>query len=495
MQKIIIFDTTLRDGEQAVGAKMNINEKILIAKNLDLMGVDIIEAGFAASSKAEFEAISQISKICQNSTICSLSRAKKEDIKASFDALANTKNRRIHTFISTSEIHIKYKLNKTHDEVLEMIKSSVAYAKSLTDDIEWSAEDATRTDFEFLCRCIEAAILNGAKTINIPDTVGYFTPNEYGNLFEKLTKNFSNKNIIFSAHCHNDLGMALANSISAVQSGAGQVECTINGIGERAGNCALEELVMAFKTRKDAMPFITNVNTIHIAKMSHLVSNITGFAIQKNKAIVGENAFSHESGIHQDGMLKNRNTYEIMNPFDIGILSSKLVLGKLSGRNALQDRLINLGFSLSKDEIDKTFEKFKALCDKKKHIYDNDIISLISNKEIIDENEILSYSISSIENSKEISLKLRYKGELISISAQSNGILNAGLQCINKALNISPILEKYELKAISMETDAQGIANIVVRNGEDYVHGIGIDTDIIMASIKAYFDACLKLIL
>ncbi|QED23237.1 2-isopropylmalate synthase [Candidatus Deianiraea vastatrix] len=493
-KKIIIFDTTLRDGEQAPGAKMSMQEKILVAKNLDGMGVDVIEAGFAASSDGEFETLSQISKILEKSTICSLARAKKEDILTTYNALKNASKKRLHTFISTSEIHIKHKLGKTHDEVLEMIKVSVAFAKTLFDDVEWSAEDATRTDYDFLARCVSVAIENGAKTINIPDTVGYFTPFEYSELFKKLTAEFRSKDVIFSCHCHDDLGMASANSIAAIMGGAGQVECTINGIGERAGNCAMEEVVMAIKTRKDLLNYATSIDTRQFVKISELVSNVTGFFVQANKAIIGKNAFSHESGIHQDGMLKNRQTYEIMTPEDVGFEKTTLTLGKLSGRNALNDKLKQLNFNLSKEELDAVFIKFKALCDIKKTIYDSDIISLLTSKTDESSDEILSYSVNSLENGdKQVSVVAKIGGVEIQETQVSSGILNASLKCINEILKINPSLEKYELKAISMDADAQGIASVVVKNGEKIEHGSGCNCDIIMASIIAYFSACLKI--
>lgn len=491
-EKIVIFDTTLRDGEQAPGAKMSINEKILIAKNLSNLGVDVIEGGFAAASQAEFEALNAMSKVIENTTICSLSRVIKSDIKLAHDALLPTKNKRLHTFLSTSEIHIKHKLGKTHTEVIEMIKSGVSYGRELFDDVEWSAEDATRTDFDFLCKCVEIAISSGARTINLPDTVGYTTPYEYFQLFSKITKEFEGKNVVFSCHCHDDFGMSVANSISSVIGGARQIECTILGIGERAGNAALEEIIMAIKTRKDILPYLTNIDTTQFVKICELVSNITGFFPPANKAIVGKNAFAHESGIHQDGMLKCPQTYEIMNPCDVGFQKTTLTLGKLSGRNALNSKLIELGFSVTKEELDLVFTKFKKLCDTKKTIYDNDIIALVSDSTENCANEVISYNVISNNENKTITISFIYNGVKIDKTATSTGIFNAGTQCVNQLLDINPVLETYELKAVSLDADAQAISNVVIKFNNKSYHDSGYDTDIIMASVKSYFNACLQ---
>jgi 2-isopropylmalate synthase len=493
-ERVVIFDTTLRDGEQAPGAKMSITEKLLIAKNLQNLGVDVIEGGFAASSNAEFQALEQISEFMTTTSLCSLARATTNDIQQAFDAIKKAPKHRIHTFISTSEIHIKYKLGKTEKEVLEMIKSSVGFAKSLTEDVQWSAEDATRTDFSFLCECVDMAIKNGATTINIPDTVGYTTPLEYKFLFEKLIKEFSAKDVIFSSHCHDDLGMAVANSLNGVLGGARQIEATILGIGERAGNCALEEIIMAIKTRPDIADFSTNIDTKQFVKIGQLVSNITGFYPSKNKAIIGENAFSHESGIHQDGMLKCSQTYEIMNPSDVGFEKTNLTLGKLSGRNALADKLKQLNIEVSKEELDEIFVKFKALCDAKKTIYDSDIISIVSGFDASDKSRIIGYDVSSYNGIKTVKIKIIINGQEIESQAESSGILNAAIECINSALKISPILEKYEQKAISAEADAQGVSSVVIRNEGNLYSGNGCDTDTLLSSIMAYFDACLKVV-
>lgn len=495
MQNIVIFDTTLRDGEQASGAKMDIHEKLLVAKALDKLGVDIIEGGFAASSNGEFETLTKMSQILENATLCSLSRGMKNDIKLSFDAIKNAHKRRIHTFISTSDIHIKHKLNKTHDQVLEMINESVSYANTMLDDIEWSAEDATRTDFDFLCRCVEMAIKSGATTINLPDTVGYTTPSEYKNLFQKITSQFNNKDVIFSSHCHDDLGLSVANSLAAISGGAKQIECTILGIGERAGNAALEEVIMAIKTRTDVMQYKTNIDTKQLVKTAELVANITGFHPAPNKAIVGKNAFSHESGIHQDGMLKCKDTYQIINPEDVGFEKSTLTLGKLSGKKALIDKIQHLNLSLDNNDIDNIFIKFKELCDSKKHIYDSDIVALVTNSYHVSQKEIISYDIIHENNIKLITIKVKDDNTIQDIKEEiSSGILDAAIKCINSHLGINPILERYDIKAVSMESDAQAHANVIVSFDNKKSNGSASHSDIVMSSIMAYFRALLLII-
>lgn len=373
---IIIFDTTLRDGEQSPGVSMSVQDKVSIAIQLEKMGVDVIEAGFAFASPADFEAIAKISKVVKNSTICSLARATQKDIDCAYEAIKNANKKRIHTFIATSDIHLKYKLKKTQDEVIEMIKNSVSYAKSKCEDIEWSAEDATRTEIGFLIKCVKTAIQAGATTINLPDTVGYCYPQEYQKMFEKVIsevgKEIDISKVVFSTHCHNDLGMATANSISGAIGGARQIECCINGIGERAGNTAMEEVVMAFKVRKE-LGFDTNIDTRQIKQMSDKIRDISGFAIQPNKAIVGKNAFLHESGIHQDGVLKNKSTYEIIDPADVGIKVDNIVLGKLSGRSALTAKIDEIGYKFDEEQINKIFVKFKEIAGRKKFIVEEDI--------------------------------------------------------------------------------------------------------------------------
>ena len=375
-EKIVVFDTTLRDGEQSPGVSMSVEDKVNIAIQLEKMGVDVIEAGFAFASPADFEAIQKISTVVKNSTICSLARATQKDIDCAYEALKKANKKRIHTFIATSDIHLKYKLKKTQDEVIEMIKNSVSYAKTKCDDIEWSAEDATRTEISFLIKCVKTAIQAGATTINLPDTVGYCYPQEYQKMFENVIKEVSKdidiSKVIFSTHCHNDLGMATANAISGAIGGARQIECCINGIGERAGNTATEEVVMAFKVRKE-LGFDANIYTKQIKQMSDIIRDISGFAIQPNKAIVGKNAFLHESGIHQDGVLKNKSTYEIIDPADVGIKADNIVLGKLSGRSALRTKIEEIGYKLTDKQINQIFIKFKEIAGRKKFIVEEDI--------------------------------------------------------------------------------------------------------------------------
>src|SRR5665811_594928 len=379
--RVMIFDTTLRDGEQSPGAAMTLEEKIQIAEFLDEMGVDIIEAGFPISSPGDFEAVREVTKVVKNATVCGLARAGFKDIDRAGEALKGAFRPRIHTFISTSPVHMKHKLNMGENAVLEAIGASVTRARNFTSDVEWSAEDATRTVPDFLCRCVEVAIHSGATVINVPDTVGYSTPQEYFNIITMLRARVPNADkVIFSTHVHNDLGLAVANSLAGVLAGARQVECTINGIGERAGNAALEEIVMALKVRRDIMPFTTNINTTMLSKASKLVSNVTGFPVQYNKAIVGKNAFSHESGIHQDGMLKHVETYEIMRPEDVGVHATSLMLGKLSGRHAFRDKLENMGYTLEDAAFEDAFRRFKDLADKKKHVFDEDIVALVDDE-------------------------------------------------------------------------------------------------------------------
>ena len=378
--KIIIFDTTLRDGEQSPGVSMSVEDKVNIAIQLEKMGVDVIEAGFAFASPADFEAIQKISQVVKNTTICSLARATEKDIDCAYEALKNANKKRIHTFIATSDIHLKYKLKKTQEEVIEIIKNSVSYAKSKCNDIEWSAEDATRTDIDFLIQCVKTAIQSGATTINLPDTVGFCCPQEYKRMFasviQRIGEEIDISNVIFSTHCHNDLGMATANALAGVIGGARQVECCVNGIGERAGNTAMEEVVMIFKTKK-CFGFDTNVDTKQIKKMSDLIRDVSGFAIQPNKAIVGKNAFLHESGIHQDGVLKNKSTYEIIDPADVGIEANNIVLGKLSGRSALKTKIEEMGYKFTDEQINQIFTKFKEIASRKKFIVEEDIEKMV----------------------------------------------------------------------------------------------------------------------
>jgi 2-isopropylmalate synthase len=376
--RIVIFDTTLRDGEQSPGMSMTTPEKLRVAEGLDAMGVDVIEAGFAIASQGDFEAVHAIAKQIKNAVVCSLARAKSIDIERAAEAIKPAKRGRIHTFMSTSEIHLKYQYRIDNDACLVMVKDSVSLARKFTDNVEWSAMDATRTEKDFLCKAVETAITCGATTVNIPDTVGYATPDDYGALIKYLKNNVPNiDKAIISTHCQNDLGLATANSLAAIRNGAGQIECTINGIGERAGNTALEEVVMAIRTRPDIYPFKTNIDTTHITRMSQLIQDITGEKVQVNKAIVGANAFAHESGIHQDGVLKNASTYEIMTPESVGLAKSNLVMGKHSGRAAFKDRLKDLGISIGDNALEDAFARFKRLADEKKKVSDDDIIALV----------------------------------------------------------------------------------------------------------------------
>jgi 2-isopropylmalate synthase len=391
--RVIIFDTTLRDGEQSPGASMNLEEKLRIAELLEEMGVDVIEAGFPIASNGDFESVSEVAKLVKESTVCGLARSARGDIERAADALKPAKQSRIHTFISTSPLHMKYKLQMEPDDVYQAVIDSVSYARNFTDDVEWSPEDGSRTEHDFLCRCVEAAINAGATTINIPDTVGYAIPEEFGELIAMLVERVPNSDkAIYSTHCHNDLGLAVANSLAGVSNGARQIECTINGLGERAGNAALEEIVMSLRTRQDRLPFVTGINTECITRASKLVSTITGFTVQPNKAIVGANAFAHEAGIHQDGMLKHAQTYEIMTPKSVGLTKSTLVMGKHSGRHAFRVKLKELGYELGDNALQEAFRRFKDLADKKKEVYDEDLVALVDD-EVLRTNDMIKFVV------------------------------------------------------------------------------------------------------
>ena len=499
MERIIIFDTTLRDGEQSAGASMSVEDKLLIAKNLDSMKVDVIEAGFPYASEGDFEAVSKISKICKYSIVCGLARANNNDIDSAGKALKQAKKNRIHTFISTSDLHMKYKLKMDRDEVINAIKKSIKRAAKYTSDIEWSPEDASRTDLDFLYKSIEVAISTGATTINIPDTVGYAIPGEFGELIKKIKKNVINiDKAIISVHCHNDLGLAVSNSLSAIIGGARQVECTINGIGERAGNAALEEIVMCLKTRKDSLPYYCNVDTKKITNISHLVSTITGFSVQPNKAIVGKNAFAHESGIHQDGMLKHSNTYEIMTPESVGLSSSELVLGKHSGRHAFKVKLNELGYEFDENKINLLFKKFKELADKKKQIFEEDLLALADEEQSISQVkyiDLLDISIKCGSNKRSLAhVKLKYLSKILSKESEGTGPIDAVFKAIKSLITTKAHLVVYQVNAITKGTDAQ--AEVSVRLEEDGVSvlGVGNDIDTIVASGKAYINGLNKLI-
>ncbi|WP_300375968.1 2-isopropylmalate synthase [Henriciella sp.] len=495
--RILIFDTTMRDGEQSPGASMTHAEKLELADVLETMGVDIIEAGFPASSIGDFEAVREIARRSRSSTICGLSRATEKDIDRCGEAVREAARPRIHTFISTSPVHMKHKLQMGPNAVLEAVGRSVAQARNLVDDVEWSAEDATRTEFDFLCKCIDAAIHAGATTINVPDTVGYTHPDEYGALIRSLRETIPNSDkVIWSTHCHNDLGLAVANSIAGAQNGARQIECTINGLGERAGNAALEEIVMAFKVRGDSLPFETGVDSTRIARASQMVSRITGFPIQYNKAIVGKNAFAHESGIHQDGMLKNTETYEIMKPEDVGVSKSSLVMGKLSGRNAFRDKVGSLGYELDPDSLDEAFRRFKALADKKKQIFDDDILALIDDQLSAIGERVAFRSLRVIagsEGPQTADLAVLVDGNEASTSCEGNGPVDAVFNAIRQIVDHDARLDLYQVHAVTGGTDAQ--AEVSVRlNGEGIMAvGRASDPDTLVASAKAYIYALNKL--
>jgi 2-isopropylmalate synthase len=501
--RIIIFDTTLRDGEQSPGCSMNLQEKLTMARLLDEMGVDVIEAGFPIASQGDFESVQEIAKILKNATVCGLSRAKAADIEASAKAIEPALKKhgkgRIHTFISTSPLHMKYKLQMPPEEVLRAIHESVTTARNFTHDVEWSAEDGSRTEDDFLCKAVETAINAGATTINIPDTVGYALPNDYAAKFEMLLNRVPNiDKAILSVHCHNDLGMAVANSLAGVQAGARQIECTINGIGERAGNAALEEIVMAIRTRSTDLPYTNNIDTTKITKISRTLSGITGFNVQPNKAIVGANAFAHESGIHQDGVLKNVQTYEIMTPESVGLSESKLVLGKHSGRHAFRAKLEELGYKLGDNALNDVFVRFKNLADKKKDIFEDDIIALVED-EVIRENEVMRFVALQVQAGTEgpqiAELIAMVNGEKQTARVEGNGPVDAIFKAV-RALYPHPDahLKLYQVHAITGGTDAQAEVTVKLDENGLTVNGQGADADTMVASARAYINALNKLL-
>jgi len=497
-ERVIIFDTTLRDGEQSPGAAMTLGEKIEVAEFLDAMGVDVIEAGFPISSPGDFEAVTEISRRMKNAAVAGLARAGFKDIDRAGEAVKGAKRPRIHTFISTSPVHMKHKLNMGANAVLDAVGASVARARNLTDDVEWSAEDATRTERDFLCRCVELAIRSGAGTVNIPDTVGYATPQEYFELITMLREKVPGADkVVFSTHCHNDLGLAVANSLAGVLAGARQVECTINGIGERAGNAALEEIVMALKVRRDAMPFATGIDTKMLARASKLVSNVTNFPVQYNKAIVGKNAFSHESGIHQDGMLKNVETYEIMRPEDVGVKETSLVLGKLSGRHAFKDKLTNLGYELSDAAFQDAFKRFKEVADKKKTMFDEDIVALVDDG-IVRGQDPITVRALRVEAGMGIvpsaDLTLGVNGEEKRIKTTGDGPVDAIFNAIHALYPHTAGLQLYQVHAVTEGTDAQATVSVRLEENGRTVTGKGADTDTLVASAYAYVNALNKLL-
>lgn len=495
--QIVIFDTTMRDGEQSPGASMTLREKLELADLLEDMGVDIIEAGFPAASAGDLEAVSEIAKRSKKAVICGLARSTPGDIEACAEAIKHAERGRIHTFISTSPVHMKHKLKMGANAVLEAVGRSVTQARQHTDDVEWSPEDATRTEWEFLVKCCDAAIAAGATTINIPDTVGYSHPEEYGALIRRLIETIPDSDkVIWSTHCHNDLGLAVANSLAGISNGARQIECTINGLGERAGNAALEEVVMALRVRGDSLPYDCNVVPKHFNRASNMVSRITGFPVQYNKAIVGKNAFAHESGIHQDGMLKNSETYEIMKPEDVGVSKTSLVMGKHSGRHAFRDKLESLGYELDKDALNDAFKRFKDLADKKKHVFDDDIAALVDDQLMADGQRISFQRLRVVAGSdgpQTAELDLEVDGEPRVAIARGNGPVDAVFKAIRDAVPHSAKLDLYQVHAVTGGTDAQ--AEVSVRLDGDGFKSTGraSDPDTLVASAKAYLTALNKL--
>jgi len=495
--KLIIFDTTLRDGEQSPGASMTKDEKVRIAKILEKMRVDVIEAGFAIASQGDFEAVQAVAKVVKDSTVCSLARALDKDIDRAGEAIKNANSARIHTFIATSDIHMQMKLRMTPDEVVSQAVRSVKRATKFTSNIEFSPEDAGRSDIDFLCRIIEATIDAGATTINIPDTVGYNIPHQFGETMREIIERVPNSDkAIFSAHCHNDLGLAVSNSLSAVLNGARQIECTINGLGERAGNTSLEEVVMAVRTRQDIFGCDTNIDTKNILAASRLVSSITGFVVQPNKAIVGANAFAHEAGIHQDGILKHRETYEIMKAEDVGWHTNTLVMGKHSGRNAFKVRMSELGVEFdSDDELNNAFSRFKALADKKHDIFDEDLQALVTEAqaEVTEVIRLISLKVCT-ETGKEntANITLLIDGKEKSASAKTSGAVDATFNAILSLVDIEPTLQLYSVTNVTQGTDSLGEVNVRLEYEGKIVNGQGVDTDIITSSAKAYVHALNK---
>ena len=498
--QLIIFDTTLRDGEQSPGASMTRDEKLRIARQLERLRVDVIEAGFAASSNGDFEAVQAIANAIKDSTVCSLSRANDRDISRAAEALKGAARGRIHTFIATSPLHMEKKLRMTPDQVFEQAKQSVRFARNLIADVEFSPEDGYRSDMDFLCRVLEAVIDEGATTINVPDTVGYAVPELYGQFIKTLRERVPNSDkAIWSVHCHNDLGMAVANSLAGVKlGGARQVECTINGLGERAGNCSLEEVVMAVRTRKDYFGLTMNIDPIHILAASRMVSQTTGFVVQPNKAVVGANAFAHASGIHQDGVLKARDTYEIMRAEDVGWSTNKIVLGKLSGRNAFKQRLQDLGAVLeSESEVNAAFAKFKELADRKSEIFDEDILALVSEESVSQDKERFAFvSLSQHSETGErpkASVVFTIEGKEVKGQSDGNGPVDASLKAIESIVQSGAEMVLYSVNAISGSTESQGEVTVRLQNSGRVVNGVGADPDIIVASAKAYLSALNKI--
>ncbi|MEM1208617.1 MAG: 2-isopropylmalate synthase [Planctomycetota bacterium] len=495
-----VFDTTLRDGEQSPGASLNVPEKIEIARQLEALGVDIIEAGFPITSQGDFDAVSQVGRELERATVCGLARCVPRDIERAGDAIQGTTSAgggRIHVFCATSRIHREHKLRKAFDEIVKLADTSIKQARGYTDDVEFSPEDGSRTELAYLVEITQAAIEAGATTINIPDTVGYSTPEEYGHIFAHLRAEIpavDRDGIVLSSHCHNDLGLAVANSLAAVVNGARQVECTVNGIGERAGNAALEEIVMALRTRRDAYAgFATSVDTGEIYRTSRMVSNLTGLMVQRNKAVIGENAFAHEAGIHQDGVLKHRETYEIMDPRDIGVPASKLVLGKHSGRHALADRIAALGYSIDADAVAEVYDKFKDLADRKKDVYDEDIEALVD--QTLDRTrdlwELVGFKVTAGSDETSVAyVRLRDSaGHESRQAAYGDGPIDACYSAIQLATNIPVVLEEFQTRSITGGKDAQGEVTVTISHSGQQVRGRGLSTDVVEAAVLAYVAA------
>ena len=497
--RIIIFDTTLRDGEQSPGCSMNLEEKLRMAQILDSLGVDVIEAGFPVASPGDFDCVQKIADLKLRATIAGLCRARHADIDAAAEAVKSAPNRRIHTFISTSPLHMKHKLKMDPEDVIDAIRDSVSYAGKFTDDVEWSAEDGSRTEMDFLCRAVETAIEAGATTINIPDTVGYAVPEEYAAIFEHVLNNVPNiDKAVLSVHCHNDLGLAVANSLAGVKAGARQVECTINGIGERAGNAAMEEVVMALRTRQNYLPYETGIDATQITKASKTLSAITSFQVQPNKAIVGANAFAHESGIHQDGMLKNPQTYEIMTPESVGLKKSELVLGKHSGRNAFKTKLIDMGYELGDNALKEAFERFKKLADKKKTVFEDDLIALVD-EELASTNERIKFVSLRVEagsiGPQKAELVVTIDGKEEKVVSDGNGPVDATFNAIAKLIpHPEAVLLLYQVHAVTEGTDAQAEVTVKIEENGKTVVGNAASVDTLVASARAYVHALNKLL-
>lgn len=492
--RVLIFDTTLRDGEQSPGASLNLQEKVEIAHALEQLGVDVIEAGFPITSPGDFESVRTIANEIKRATIAGLARCTERDVRRAGEAIEHADHGRIHIFCATSKIHREFKLRKAKEEIIRLTIESIKLAQNFTTDIEFSPEDASRTEPDFLKEVVHAAIDAGATTINCPDTVGYTTPEEYRRMFEQLIAHVPGAtDVVFSAHCHDDLGLAVANSLAAIQGGARQVECTINGIGERAGNAALEEITMAINTRADFYPYTTGINSSRLVPVSRLVSTLTGLHVQRNKAIVGENAFAHESGIHQDGMLKERRTYEIMSPADVGLVQTKLVLGKHSGRHAFRNRLEELGHRLDETALDKAFEQFKLLCDKKKEIYDEDLEALVE-QQLEGERQLFNLTnmqvMSGMHGTATAMVTLTDSaGTQITDAATGDGPIDAMFAAISRLTNISATLESYQVRSVTGGKEAQGEVSVELSHSGRRIRGRGFSTDILEASARAYLAA------